>query len=124
MEKGRKMEKFTIDNYIPDDLGLDEEIIISSKHTLFPIYYYVTTKRIFRENKLTHKILEEIEPRKVKDITITQSKIQSFKNRGTLYLEHSNFKKETPFMRKKFFCMKNVRSPQHVLIKLRRSFNI
>ncbi|MFW5852797.1 MAG: hypothetical protein ACOCUR_02100 [Nanoarchaeota archaeon] len=113
------------EQYYPDDLGIDENVILSSRTLAFPplTYYYVTNKRVFSENKLTGK-KEVIEHKKVSDLHIEQNKIENAINRGNIILMHSNYKKEVPIMRRKYFKIRNIKNPHEAFAKLRSFFRI
>ena len=107
-------------NYYPDDLMIDEDVIFSSKiNKLMPIYYYVTNKRIFSENKLTGK-KEEIMPTNVADLHIEQNFISKYFDKGNILIMHSNYKGEIPIMRRKYFTIKNVQNPKEAFAYLKK----
>ncbi|MFW6231323.1 MAG: hypothetical protein ACOC32_04865 [Nanoarchaeota archaeon] len=103
--------------YYPDSLRLDENVIASSRF-LF-IYYYVTDKRLLRENKLSKKTYE-VPVERVSDSYPEQNRIESLLKRGRITLVHSNHKKDVPIMRRKYFVMKNVKHPEETYAAMQR----
>ncbi len=119
-DSGLKAESSRITiKYYPDDLMLDEDVLFSSKYPILPIYYYATTKRIFFENKITKK-KTVLEYEKVSDIHIEQNKFSRILNRGNIIVMHSNYKKDVPLMRRKYFYLKNVKNLQECFNLLKK----
>ena len=108
--------------YYPDDLMLDEDVIFSSKDMVLPVYYYVTTKRVFSENKLTRQ-QKVIEYDKISDIHIEQNKLLRALDRGNIIVMHSNYKGDVPLMRRKYFYLKNIKNPQESFSLLKKEIS-
>lgn len=108
--------------YYPDDLMLDEDVIFSSKDIILPVYYYVTTKRVFSENKLTRQ-KRTIEYDKISDIHIEQNKLLKTLGRGNIIVMHSNYKGDIPLMRRKYFYLNNVKKPKESFSLLKKEIS-